>query len=305
MANIWEALAKEKKAYWAHKDETNKFWKLVMEGHPFVVFDVETTGLKKGVDRIIEFSAIRMEKVGYYYRRTASYEWFIKPPFKMDPRVIEVHGITDEFLQDKPEEAEVWEQIKEVFTGNPITMGYNVSFDIKFVNEMFSRYGESFEPEYIDAFTLVKENIFSNEHENKRKLSQISQLLFPDKTFEFHDSSEDILATWDVAVEILKHYVSTNPVVESSKPNANLISYEVKKYGAWKGIFVTAELKGDYHDFYYDVKQSCWVQKYNMIPVFKLINMEDMEEQLNKIAAQKGIKHFHLLKDKMVFKKAS
>lgn len=296
--NIWESLAKEEKAYWAHKDETLRFWKQVSEGKPFIVFDVETTGLKKDIDRIIEFSAIRMEKVAGVYRKVAEMEQFIKPPFAMDPKVIEVHGITNEFLEDKPDESAVWEGIKDFFTDDAIVMGYNISFDIKFTQAMLARYGASFEPESIDVFTLVKENIFTNEHNNERKLSQITHLLFPEKNFQYHDSSEDILATWEVGVEILKHYVKSRPIPETSKPKGKVIRYEAKKYGAWKGIFVTAAVGKDYHDFYYDVRQSCWVQKYNMIPVFNLIDMEDIEAQMNKFAEEKGIKHFHLLKDR-------
>lgn len=303
--NIWESLAKEEKAYWAHKDETLRFWKYVSEGKPFIIFDVETTGLKKNIDRIIEFSAIRMEKVAGVYRKVAELEQFIRPPFAMDPKVIEIHGITNEFLKNKPEESEVYQKIRDFFTDDAVVMGYNVSFDIKFSQAMFSRYGVTFEPEFIDVFTLVKENIFTNEHNNERKLSQITHLLFPEKTYSYHDASEDILATWEVAVEILKHYVKSRPIPEASKPTGKIIRYEAKTYGAWKGIFVTAALGQDYHDFYYDVRQSCWVQKYNMIPIFDLINMEDVEAQMNAFAKAKGIKHFHLLKDRYNIKNSA
>lgn len=295
--NIWESLAKEEKAYWSNKNETLRFWRHVSAGRPFIVFDVETTGLKKAADRIIEFSAIRMEKVARIYRKTDELEVFIKPPFAMDPRVIEIHGITDEFLADKPEEPEAYGMIRDFFTEDAVVMGYNVNFDISFTDAMFKRNGDVFRPESIDVFKLVKENIFTDEHENKRELSEITHLLFPDKDFRFHDSTEDIFATWEVGTEILKRYVRSSPVPESSKPKGKIIRYSTKRYGKWKGIFVTVAADGKYHDLYYDVMRSCWVQKYNMIPIFAGIDMDDIEKQMNELAQIKGKSHFHLLND--------
>ena len=65
-----------------------------------IVLDTETTGFSQYTDRIVEFGAIKLKNGKVVEKKS----FLINPEFKMNPKVIEVHGITDEMVKDKPTE---------------------------------------------------------------------------------------------------------------------------------------------------------------------------------------------------------
>lgn len=304
MSNIWNYFGMGGKHYWCNKANTMRFYNAVMQGRKFLIFDLETTGLKKNADVIVDFSAVVMEKVGQFYQKTDEIEQYIKPPFTMTDEVIAIHGITNEFLEDKPEERDVWPVVKEFFEKHKdaVISGYNVGFDIKFMTAYAGRMKESFEPEeVVDIFGIVKENIFADEHDGCRKLSHILGILYPGKTYQFHNASDDILATWDVGVGVLKKFLESKPVLEESKHKAQISSYQYWKAGRTQRIYVTLRFSENFYEVYYDIYSSCWVcedDKNNEFNIFEWVDMNDVENKLTKIAESKGKDKFRLLRDK-------
>ena len=94
----------------------------------FVVIDTETTGLKANTDRIVEISAIIFEE----YLPTSSWTTRIKIDRPIPPEVSLINGIHDEDLVSAPLLEEVAESFKN-FIGNLPIVGYNISFDLKFL----------------------------------------------------------------------------------------------------------------------------------------------------------------------------
>lgn len=47
MGNIWNYFGMGGKHYWCNKGNTMRFYNAVMQGRKFLIFDLETTGLKK------------------------------------------------------------------------------------------------------------------------------------------------------------------------------------------------------------------------------------------------------------------
>ncbi|MGK0445895.1 MAG: DNA polymerase-3 subunit epsilon, partial [Bermanella sp.] len=63
-----------------------------------IVLDTETTGIGEG-HKIIEIGCVELinrKLTGRHYHQ------YVNPQRLVDPEAMEVHGITDEFLQDKP-----------------------------------------------------------------------------------------------------------------------------------------------------------------------------------------------------------
>ena len=301
MSDIWSFFCKETRKYWAHKMETIKFWWCVSKGKKFLIYDTETTGLKSKTDSVIEFSAIVMEKIGSVYQKTDETEIYINPGYLMGQEVIDIHHITNEFLSDKPYEEEAFKNIRDFFEKHKdaVIMGYNIGFDNRFMLEMFKRnkYNYSFTDEnMVDVFSLVKENIYNNEHAGNRHLEGITEMLFPASKYTFHNSSEDILATWGVGTEILKRFVESHPVTENSKPVCNLVSYYSKDFGGGnKYLFVTILTYDNcFYDIYYSLRQNCWVNKKNE-DCFSKVNMDELESRLKALAVKMGKKDFYLL----------
>ncbi|WP_025729700.1 PolC-type DNA polymerase III [Atopobacter phocae] len=118
----------------------------------YVVFDVETTGLSSVYDRIIELSAVKMEKGNII----AEFERFINPHQKLSDLIIELTSITDEMLKDAPDEKEVIDEFRE-FSKGSILVAHNAQFDMGFINTAYKRHGyaESSDP-VIDTLELSR-----------------------------------------------------------------------------------------------------------------------------------------------------
>jgi DNA polymerase-3 subunit epsilon len=107
-----------------------------------VVLDTETTGLE--VDqghRIIEIGCV--EIIG---RRLTGrhYHQYINPEREIDAGAIEVHGITNEFLADKPVFSHVLEPFLSFIRGAELII-HNAPFDCGFINiEVSNASGEAF-----------------------------------------------------------------------------------------------------------------------------------------------------------------
>ncbi len=99
----------------------------------FVIFDVETTGLlPKSGDRIVEIAALR-------YKNGKSFDAFsslINPQREISAGAFEVNRISQEMVKEAPVSAEVLPKFLD-FIGNSCLAGYNVSFDLGFLeNEL-------------------------------------------------------------------------------------------------------------------------------------------------------------------------
>jgi DNA polymerase III subunit epsilon len=101
-----------------------------------IIFDTETTGLDNRTDRIIEIGGIELFN---HFPTGRTLHLFVNPgDQKVHPDALAVHGITDEFLKDKPPFAQVVEEILEFF-GDGKWIAHNATFDMGFVNAELAR----------------------------------------------------------------------------------------------------------------------------------------------------------------------
>ena len=96
-----------------------------------IVLDTETTGLDfSNGDRIVEIGVIELEnhiQTGNYFHS------YVNPQRKSDPKAEKVHGLTQEFLSDKPLFHEIAEEFLE-FLSNSKVIIHNAHFDLGFIN---------------------------------------------------------------------------------------------------------------------------------------------------------------------------
>jgi DNA polymerase-3 subunit epsilon len=96
-----------------------------------IFLDTETTGLSPALGhRIIEIAAVEVIN-----RRITQnhYHVYLNPDREIDQGAQEVHGITLEFLQDKPRFAEVVDEFLD-FVANAELIIHNAPFDVGFLN---------------------------------------------------------------------------------------------------------------------------------------------------------------------------
>lgn len=99
-----------------------------------LVFDTETTGLNPRTgDRIIEIGAVELIN-----RRLTgnNLHIYVNPERDSDPGALAVHGLTTEFLSDKPKFAEIVDQLCDYIDGADLII-HNAPFDIGFMEAEF------------------------------------------------------------------------------------------------------------------------------------------------------------------------
>lgn len=97
-----------------------------------IVLDTETTGIGEG-HRIIEIGCVELidrKLTGNHYHQ------YINPMRLVEPEAMEVHGITDEFLEDKPLFADVANDFIEFIKGSQLVI-HNAPFDVGFMDREF------------------------------------------------------------------------------------------------------------------------------------------------------------------------
>jgi len=100
-----------------------------------IILDTETTGFDPhNGDRIIEIGAVEMIK-----RRLTdnNYHQYVFPERSVPQDAIDVHGITDDFLKDKPKFAKVADAFMEYVAGAELII-HNAPFDVGFINHELS-----------------------------------------------------------------------------------------------------------------------------------------------------------------------
>jgi len=109
---------------------------------PFVIYDVETSGVKRDKDRIVS-ATVAYSEPGF---ETKILEWLINPGVELAPEVVDIHGITNEELREHgqdPAEAigEITDTLDEMLQpGIPLVI-FNAPFDLSMSDREQRRYG--------------------------------------------------------------------------------------------------------------------------------------------------------------------
>ena len=104
-----------------------------------IFLDTETTGLSpESGDRIIEIGCIEMvnRRLSGTHRH-----FYLNPERRNSEDAVRIHGLTDEFLADKPRFAQVCEELLAFLAGAEIVI-HNAGFDVGFLNEELRRLGK-------------------------------------------------------------------------------------------------------------------------------------------------------------------
>jgi DNA polymerase-3 subunit epsilon len=103
-----------------------------------IVLDTETTGLNARLgDRIIEIGCIELigrRPTGRHFHR------YFNPEREIEEGALRVHGITGDFLQDKPRFGDVAAELLEYLADAELVI-HNAAFDVEFLNVELERLG--------------------------------------------------------------------------------------------------------------------------------------------------------------------
>ena len=101
-----------------------------------IVLDTETTGLDpQDGHRIVEIGAVELHN---HVPTGNVYHQYINPLMTMPDQAFAIHGLSDEFLSDKPKFSEIAKEFLG-FIGSAKLVIHNAAFDIKFINAELKR----------------------------------------------------------------------------------------------------------------------------------------------------------------------
>ena len=121
-----------------------------------IVLDTETTGLspEKG-DRVVEIGCVELIN---HVPSQNTFQVYLNPERDMDEGAQKIHGLTNEFLIDKPRFEEIAEDFIS-YIGNSKIIAHNASFDINFLNSELVRVDRDkiSEERVVDTLKIARE----------------------------------------------------------------------------------------------------------------------------------------------------
>jgi DNA polymerase-3 subunit epsilon len=101
-----------------------------------IVLDTETTGLNpRAGDRVIEIGCVELinrQLTGN------NFHYYVNPERDSEEGALAVHGLTTEFLSDKPKFAEIADEFRDYIAGAEVII-HNAPFDVGFLDAEFKR----------------------------------------------------------------------------------------------------------------------------------------------------------------------
>ena len=121
-----------------------------------IVLDTETTGLSpnKG-DRVVEIGCVELIN---HVPTENTFQVYVNPERDMDEGAQKIHGLTNEFLLDKPKFSEIAEEFIS-YIGESKIIAHNASFDINFLNSELARLDKPIIPQerVVDTLKMARE----------------------------------------------------------------------------------------------------------------------------------------------------
>jgi DNA polymerase-3 subunit epsilon len=162
---------------------------------PIVFFDLETTGVSTGTDKIVQIAITKVFPDGQVVHK----ERLINPGKPIPQEATDVHGITDEMVKDAPLFKQVAKALKQEFDGCDLG-GYNSdNFDIPMLSAEFERCEILFPEEGTTPIDVLKIERIVNSH----KLGET----FKRYTGQDLDNAHNASADTDATRIVLEHQI--------------------------------------------------------------------------------------------------
>lgn len=202
---------------------------------PLVFFDLETTGLMVGKDRIVEISLLKIDVNG----DESSLTQLINPECPIPAETSAIHGIYDKDVADKPTFKEMAGKLNG-FIGNADMAGFNSNkFDVPLLVEEFLRVGVSFDVDH--RYFIDVQNIF---HRMEQRTLKAAYKFYCGKPLEnAHSAEADTRATFEVLKAQIKRYADA-PFEDNNNNVSYPVKNDVKKLAEFSGDKRKADLVG-------------------------------------------------------------
>lgn len=216
---------------------------------PLVFFDLETTGVNIGTDRIVEISILKVHPNG----NQESYTWLVNPEIEIPAEATAVHGITNEKVVTEPTFKELAVGVNDIISDCDLA-GFNSNrFDIPLLAEELMRAGIDFDMNNRKAIDV---QVIYHKKE-KRNLSAGYKFYCGKDLEDAHSAEADTKATYEILNAQIEKYddientVSALSEYSSHTKRADFAGFilfneqqkEIFSFGKYKGREVEEVLK--------------------------------------------------------------
>lgn len=167
-------------------------------GEPvFAVIDTETTGFKKGTDRIIELAAVLLDDT---FTEVGAWHTLINPGGKNITNS-SIHGITNDMVAHAPQFEDIITDFAS-FIDNMVLIAHNAPFDAKMLLGEINRFdsNDSIYLPFVDSIALAKQELPTGPY----RLSSLLQRLGVDNP-RAHAAVDDAAATGAMLKALYTH----------------------------------------------------------------------------------------------------
>lgn len=218
---------------------------------PICFFDLETTGIDIGKDRIVEISIFKVFPNGNKESKT----WLVNPTIPIPAQTTAVHGITDEKVANEPTFNELASQVHNMIKDCDLG-GFNSDrFDIPLLAEELLRAGVDFDMK--NSVSVDVQTIFHKKEE--RTLSAALKFYCGQDLENAHSAEADTMATYEILKAQLERYpdlqndmklLSEFSTRKKIADFAGMISFdkegnEIFSFGKHKGVKVDTILEAE------------------------------------------------------------
>lgn len=172
----------------------------LMKNNTFVVFDIETTGLRNNIltndfDYIIEIGAVKIEQG----KITEKFSSFVFCPEQLKECIIHLTGIKDEDVRNAPIVDKVLKNFYN-FSQDCILVAHNLPFDYRFISYYGKQYGIYFKNKKLDTIVLAKEIL----HDKVKDYKLLTLADYFNIKFTHHRALSDAQTTAKILLELAR-----------------------------------------------------------------------------------------------------
>jgi len=200
------------------KKDLGKFKKLFNDTSRKIIFDTETTGFYNS-DKIVEIylcEIINDVKTDNYLH------FYFNPEIEVPKKVVEIHGLDNDFLQDKPLFKDKYKEIID-FIGDSNLVAHNASFDRRMLNNELTRARQKIfaKHNFIDTLKIAR-YLYPGEKNTQDILCQRFGLLSKDR--KIHSAKQDVELLYQIYINF-KNMLSIAEEEEGSSGEKKITNF--------------------------------------------------------------------------------